>query len=213
MIVESMTYADIRREYERDKIKLEPIAARCLGNLMKKARKIGRRAYYKTSFYTINQNHYVLTYIIELDYNWELINAKSRLFQMHYVKNTKQPYFLYARRNNNVDYYMRIDAHAVLRFMQRVPKFIHFEKIFTKEAMMAVVDLAITEPVGNYHISPSGLWPTVNDQIVNGFVHVKTFIHKSMFTKNQAAIYAEGLRKFPQSVLDYIAEKDKENVT
>lgn len=92
-------------------------------------------------------------------------------------------------------YYIRVDAHAILRYMKRTPDYKPNDKeTFAKEAMNVVTDLAFPVPVNANYISPSGLWPLATKEVIDGFLHVKTFIHKSMLNRRQTEIYRLGLR-------------------
>lgn len=204
MIVDTMTAIEVRKEYRRDIVKLQPIIDRRLGYLMKKLDKSGKRFFQTQGFYTINRNHYVVCYMIHREW----VSA----VHWHYVDNSDQPYFLASMKITDGDeYYGMIDPHAILRYMERTPDYVPTDKLaFAKEAMNVAIDMAFFATVGANFITPSGLWPLSSGGIVDGFIHIKTFIHKSMLNKRQTKIYKEGLRNIGPEAFPVFEETMKE---
>lgn len=188
MIVNTMTAEEIRREYNKDRVKLQPIVDSCAGHLSKKFRKSGRDSFQKASSYTINRNHYVVNYVLN--------KHEERATLWHYISNSEQPYFLASlSTDQGEEYYAKIDPHAILRYMERTPDYIpDNEEVFAKEAMKVAEDMTYFTATDASFITPSGLWPLASPQIVDGFLHIKTFIHKSMLNKRQTEIYKRGLK-------------------
>jgi len=157
--------------------------------LTKKFNKSGKDYFQTSSFYTINKNYYVVNYVM---------NKSSEGFAVHwhYISNTRQPYFLGGMTGNGNKHFIKVDAHAILRYMKRTPDYKPKDKVvFAKEAMNVTTDLLHLILVDANYVSPSGLWPLTSKEMVDGFLHVKTFIHKSMLNKRQLEIYKEGLSR------------------
>jgi hypothetical protein len=188
MIIDTMTAEEVRREYSKDTVKLQRIVDSCAGHLSKKFRRSGKNSFQKASSYTINRNHYVVNYVLN--------KREERATLWHYITNSEQPFFLASLTTDQGEqYYAKIDPHAILRYMERTPDFVpDNEEAFAKEAMKVAEDMTCFTTTDASFITPSGLWPLASPQIVNGFLHIKTFIHKSMLNKRQAEIYKRGLK-------------------
>jgi hypothetical protein len=173
--------------------------------LSKKLWKSGKPFFQTTAAYTINQNHYVVNYILNK-------SSGGLAFHWLYIPHTKKPYFLAALTlDDGSRYYVRIDAHAVLRFMKRTPGYKPNDKDpFAKEAMTVAADLVFPILVDANYVSPSGLWPLRSKELIDGFLQVKTFIHKSMFTKRQLEIYKRGLRRVSKEAEPFFKNSLKE---
>ncbi|MBX2896799.1 MAG: hypothetical protein KF763_15240 [Cyclobacteriaceae bacterium] len=188
MIVDTMNALEIRKAYLKDLEQLRPIIQRRIQYLTRSFLKSGKQFFQKPSLYTINQNHYIINYILN-----KSVGAFS--VHWHYITNSKQPYFLASMSTHNQEhYYIKVDAHAILRYIKRTPDYLPTDKeAFAKEAINITSELAFPVPVEANYISPEGLWPLEHQEIVNGFLHVKTFIHKSMLNNRQREIYKRGL--------------------
>lgn len=190
MIVDTMSPKEVEKEFDRDCIELYPLIGRKQEYLGKAFKRSGKPYYQTASYYKINHNQYVVNYIASK-------GGDVSPFIWHYVSNTKQPYFMTELLNHKRKEYIynKIDAHAILRFMKRTPNYVpDDEEAFVKEAMYVTMDLAYPATVEGRYVSPQGLWPLESEDLINGFLRVKTFIHKSIFTNHQREIYIEGLK-------------------
>ena len=204
MIVDTMTAAEVEREYQRDLTKLRPIVERRIYYLSKKFVRSAKNCFQTTAFYKINQNKYIALYSFDKE-------RGVRAVPWHYVTNTKQPFFLVSFIENDEKYFVKVDAHAILRYMQRTPDYCPNDKeVFVKEAVKVIEDLVLHVRLDANYISPSGLWPLATTKSVDGFVHVKTFIHKSMFTNRQRDIYKQGLHLIKPEEVPFFADSLKE---
>jgi hypothetical protein len=197
MIVDTMTAQEIEREYIKDLVKLYPIVERRKQYLTKAFQRSGKQYFEKPSLYKVNQNQYVVNYIVTKEYG--VVS-----FDWHYISNTRQPYFMAPMQDHQTEelYYSKVDAHAILRYIKRTPDYVPVDKeLFIKEAIGITMDLMYPVKVDANYISPNGLWPLTTEQPVNGFLHVKTFIHKSTLTKRQREIYMEGLKGVEQEAM------------
>jgi hypothetical protein len=190
MIVDTMSPKEVEKEFERDCIELYPIIGRKQEYLGKAFKRSGKPCYQTASYYKINHNQYVVNYIATK-------GDEVSPFIWIYVSNTKQPYFMTEMLNHKRKEYIynKVDAHAILRFMKRTPNYVpDNSEAFVKEAMYVTMDLVYPVTVEGRYVSPQGLWPLESEDPINGFLRVKTFIHKSIFTKRQREIYIEGLK-------------------
>ncbi len=193
MIVDTMTPKEVEKEFDRDRPELYALIGRKQDHLAKAFRRSGRVSYQTASYYKINHNQYVVNYIATRASKGDEVSPYIWI----YVSNTKQPYFMTEMRNHKRQEYIynKIDAHAILRFMKRTPDYVpDDDEAFVKEAMIATMDLAYPTTVEGRYVTPQGLWPLESEELINGFLRVKTFIHKSLFTNHQREIYIEGLK-------------------
>jgi hypothetical protein len=204
MIVDTMTANEVRKEYKRDLLKLLPIIERFLERLSKKVYKAEKNFYQTQRGYPINRNYYVVNYVID--------GGNAVGLHWHYISNSDQPYFLASlETDEGEEYYARIDPHAILRYIERTPDYIPPNKqAFAKEAMIVAMDLYAFTCIHGHFITPSGIWPLESMEIVNGFLRLKTFIHKSTLTRRQAKIYKDGLQLVPSERIPVFEESMKE---
>lgn len=196
MIVDTMTVEEIDREFVRDCEQLTPLMNRKIEYLNKALEGSGKDFYQTASFYTINQNQYVVNYIASL-------KQDVLSFIWHYVNNTRYPYFL-SFLNDHIKkerYFIKVETPAILQFTQRSLHFANANReAFMKEAALVATDLTYPVMVDTRYVSPNGVWALTIPDPAKGFIKISSFTHKHKLTPTHREIYVNALQQVHPSV-------------